>query len=91
MERDDLSPSAGTVVAPKSLVAGGAYQDIATVDEIEEYRPTNGAQCSIEESVGDVFVDSNNRSNLDSYSTRSGEHKTGSVKTHKSKLWQPTE
>jgi hypothetical protein len=68
-----------------------AYQDISPVDEIQEYRPTDAAECGIEESVGDVFVGSNNRSNLGGYSTRSRKHKTGAVKTHKSELWQPTE
>ena len=68
-----------------------AYQDIAPVDEIEEYRPTDAAECGIEESFGDVFVGSNNRSNLGGYSTRSREHKTGAVETYKSELWQPTE
>jgi hypothetical protein len=68
-----------------------AYQGIAPVDQIQEYRPTNAAECGIEESVGDVFVGSNNRSNLGGYSTRSREHKTGAVKTHKSELWQPAE
>ena len=60
-----------------------AYQDIAPVDEIEEYRPTDAAECGIEESFGDVFVGSNNRSNLGGYSTRSREHKLALSQTPK--------
>ena len=75
----------------KAAVLEVAHQDIAPVDEIKEYRPTDAAQGGIEESFGDVFVGSNNRSNLGGYSTRSREHKTRAVKTHKSELWQPTE
>ena len=75
----------------KAAVLEVAHQDIAPVDEIKEYRPTDAAQGGIEESVGNVFAGCNYRSNLRGYSTRSREHKTGAVKTHKSKLWQPAE
>jgi hypothetical protein len=71
----------------KTALLEASYQDIAPVDEIEEYRPTDTAECGIEKSVGDVFVGSNNRSNLGGHSTGSREHKTGAVKTHKSESW----
>ena len=75
----------------KAAVLELVYQGTAPVNEIEEYWPHDAAQGGIEESFGDVFVDSNDRSNLGGYSTRSREHKTRAVKTHKSELWQPTE